>query len=290
MGCPQVPPALRTDQRGGRAAGLMFGDGSWRGGAGLKTRQETGGADEQWGRYAQALWRSNGKPWPSECETPFAVLASKGGLPPALRWERIDLSAGEWNSAAMRAAAQGQVKGARHVHGEKDQQPQAEGQFGQATVRGDGRITRRKGYAECWRGSRHGIAARVRRIVSRHTCGNRTLAVSNRGGCPLAVARPGIHARVPMADAGGSKSAGWMDGVIRSGQDVLRAVALGAKGTLIGRPFRYGLGAMGEAGVTRCLEIIRNELDISMAFCGHTDIHNVDRGILLPGSLPLHNC
>ncbi|MEO6139119.1 MAG: transglycosylase SLT domain-containing protein [Luteimonas sp.] len=73
----------------------------------LNARQATGAADGQWVSDAQALWRSNGKPWPSECETPFAVLASKGGLPPALRWERIDLSAGEWNSAAMRAAAQG---------------------------------------------------------------------------------------------------------------------------------------------------------------------------------------
>ena len=75
-----------------------------------------------------------------------------------------------------------------------------------------------------------------------------------------------------------------MDGGIRSGQDVLKAVALGAKGTLIGRSFLYGLGAMGEAGVTRCLEIIHKELDITMAFCGHTNIENVDSGILLPGT------
>ena len=77
-----------------------------------------------------------------------------------------------------------------------------------------------------------------------------------------------------------------MDGGIRSGQDVLKAVALGAKGTLIGRSFLYGLGAYGEAGVTRCLEIIRNELDLTMAFCGRTNIHDVDRGILLPGTFP----
>ena len=75
-----------------------------------------------------------------------------------------------------------------------------------------------------------------------------------------------------------------MDGGIRSGQDVLKAWALGARGTLIGRSFLYGLGAMGEAGVTRCLEIIRNELDLTMAFCGHTDLRAVDKGILLPGS------
>jgi L-lactate dehydrogenase (cytochrome) len=77
-----------------------------------------------------------------------------------------------------------------------------------------------------------------------------------------------------------------MDGGIRSGQDVLKAVALGAKATMIGRPFLYGLGALGEAGVTRCLEIIKNELDLTMAFCGRTDIRNVDRGILLPNSVP----
>lgn len=73
-----------------------------------------------------------------------------------------------------------------------------------------------------------------------------------------------------------------MDGGIRCGQDVLKAVALGARGTLIGRPFLYGLGALGEAGVTKCLQILRNELDLTMAFCGHTDIAAVDRSILLP--------
>ena len=65
-----------------------------------------------------------------------------------------------------------------------------------------------------------------------------------------------------------------------------RGVALGARGTLIGRSFLYGLGALGEAGVTRCLEIIRNELDITMALCGHRDIQNVGRDILLPGTWP----
>jgi L-lactate dehydrogenase (cytochrome) len=78
-----------------------------------------------------------------------------------------------------------------------------------------------------------------------------------------------------------------MDGGIRSGQDVLKATALGAKGTLIGRAFLYGLGAMGEAGVTRALEIIRNELDLTMAFCGRTDIRQVDKSILLPGTYPV---
>ena len=75
-----------------------------------------------------------------------------------------------------------------------------------------------------------------------------------------------------------------MDGGIRSGQDVLKARALGAHGTYIGRAYIYGLGAMGEAGVTKALEIIQKELDLTMAFCGHTDINTVDKGILLPGT------
>jgi L-lactate dehydrogenase (cytochrome) len=75
-----------------------------------------------------------------------------------------------------------------------------------------------------------------------------------------------------------------MDGGVRSGQDVLKATALGAKGTLIGRAFLYGLGAMGEAGVRRTLEIIHRELDLTMAFCGRTDIRDVDRSVLLPGT------
>lgn len=73
----------------------------------LNARQATGGADAQWVSDAQALWRSSGKPLPSGCDAPFAVLAAKGGLPPALRWERIDQAAGEWNATEMRAAARG---------------------------------------------------------------------------------------------------------------------------------------------------------------------------------------
>jgi L-lactate dehydrogenase (cytochrome) len=73
---------------------------------------------------------------------------------------------------------------------------------------------------------------------------------------------------------------------VRSGQDVLRAVALGAKGVYIGRPYIYGLGAMGEAGVTKALEIIHKEMDITMALCGKTRIETIDKSILLPGSYP----
>ncbi|MNT96023.1 L-lactate dehydrogenase [cytochrome] [compost metagenome] len=75
------------------------------------------------------------------------------------------------------------------------------------------------------------------------------------------------------------------DGGIRSGQDVLKAVALGAKGTFIGRAFLYGLGAMGEQGVTTALDIIRKELDVTMALCGLRDIKDVDERILVGGRL-----
>ena len=71
-----------------------------------------------------------------------------------------------------------------------------------------------------------------------------------------------------------------MDSGIRSGQDVLKALALGAKGVMIGRAFVYGLGAMGEKGVTSALEVIHKELDMSMALCGHRRIEDVNRDIL----------
>ena len=109
------------------------------------------------------------------------------------------------------------------------------------------------------------------------------LIVSNHGGRQLDGAPSSIAALPHIASEVGSRIEVWMDGGIRSGQDVLKAVALGAKGTMIGRAFLYGLGAMGEAGVTQCLEIIAKELDVTMAFCGHTDIRNVNKAILLPG-------
>ena len=110
------------------------------------------------------------------------------------------------------------------------------------------------------------------------------MIVSNHGGRQLDGAPSSIAALPAIAEAVGNKIEVWMDGGIRSGQDVLKAWALGARGTLIGRSFLYGLGAMGEAGVTKALELIAKELDVTMAFCGHTDIRNVDRGILLPGT------
>ena len=112
------------------------------------------------------------------------------------------------------------------------------------------------------------------------------LVVSNHGGRQLDGAPSSITALPQISQAVGKMIEVWMDGGIRSGQDVLKAVALGARGTLIGRSFLYGLGAMGEAGVTKALEIIAKELDVTMAFCGHTNIHNVDRKILLPGTAP----
>ncbi|SFE05011.1 alpha-hydroxy acid oxidase [Paracidovorax konjaci] len=110
------------------------------------------------------------------------------------------------------------------------------------------------------------------------------LIVSNHGGRQLDGAPSSIHALPGIVDAVGGGIEVWMDGGIRGGQDVLKAWALGARGTLIGRSFLYGLGAYGEAGVTRALQILHKELDITMAFCGHTDIHRVDRSILLPGT------
>ncbi|PLC55234.1 alpha-hydroxy-acid oxidizing enzyme [Pollutimonas nitritireducens] len=111
------------------------------------------------------------------------------------------------------------------------------------------------------------------------------LIVSNHGGRQLDGAPSSISALPAIAHAVGKEIEVWMDGGIRSGQDVLKAISLGAKGTMIGRPFLYSLGAMGEAGVTRCLQMIANELDITMGFCGHTDIHNIDRSILLNGDI-----
>ena len=112
------------------------------------------------------------------------------------------------------------------------------------------------------------------------------IVVSNHGGRQLDGAQSSIEALPAIVAAVGSDIEVWMDGGIRSGQDVLKAWALGARGTLIGRAMVYGLGAMGEAGVTKALEVIHKELDITMAFCGHTNIQNVDRSILLPGTFP----
>jgi len=112
------------------------------------------------------------------------------------------------------------------------------------------------------------------------------LIVSNHGGRQLDGAPSSIHALPAIVAAAGKQIEVHMDGGIRGGQDVLKAWALGARGTYIGRAFLYGLGAAGEAGVTRALQIIHKELDLSMAFCGRTRIEDVDQDILLAGSYP----
>ncbi|EGE11711.1 L-lactate dehydrogenase, partial [Moraxella catarrhalis 46P47B1] len=89
---------------------------------------------------------------------------------------------------------------------------------------------------------------------------------------------------VQASQAENSNCEVWLDSGIRSGQDVLKAIALGAKGTMIGRSFLYGLGAYGEDGVRRALEIIYKECDVTMAFCGHTNISTVNSDILVKGT------
>jgi L-lactate dehydrogenase (cytochrome) len=113
------------------------------------------------------------------------------------------------------------------------------------------------------------------------------LIVSNHGGRQLDGAQSSIHALPAIVDAVGSRIEVHMDGGIRSGQDVLKARALGARGTYIGRAMLHGLGAAGEAGVAKALQIIHKELDLTMAFCGRTQIDQVDKSILLPGSYPV---
>ncbi len=107
------------------------------------------------------------------------------------------------------------------------------------------------------------------------------IIVSNHGGRQLDGALSSIRMLEDIVKAVGDKTEVWMDSGIRSGQDVLKALALGAKGVMIGRAWVYGLGAMGEKGVTKALEVIHKELDISMALCGRRDVKTLDRDVLL---------
>ncbi|MAN98872.1 alpha-hydroxy acid oxidase [uncultured Roseovarius sp.] len=107
------------------------------------------------------------------------------------------------------------------------------------------------------------------------------IIVSNHGGRQLDGALSAIRALPAIVDAVGDKIEVHLDSGIRSGQDVLKALAMGAKGTYIGRAFVYGLGAMGEAGVTRALEVIHKELDSTMGLCGRRDVKTLDRDILM---------
>ena len=106
------------------------------------------------------------------------------------------------------------------------------------------------------------------------------LVVSNHGGRQLDGTLSSIRALPEVVDAVAEGIEVWFDGGIRGGQDVLKALALGARATLIGRAFAYGLGAMGEAGVTRALEIIQRELDVTMALCGLREVRDANRSIL----------
>ena len=106
------------------------------------------------------------------------------------------------------------------------------------------------------------------------------LVVSNHGGRQLDGANSSISILPEVVDAVGKDIEVWMDGGIRSGQDILKAKALGAQSTLLGRSFLYGLGANGKQGVSDVLNILHKELDMSMALCGHRDINNVSRDIL----------
>ena len=113
------------------------------------------------------------------------------------------------------------------------------------------------------------------------------LVVSNHGGRQLDGALSSISALSDIVQAVQAENSAieiWLDSGIRSGQDVLKAMALGAKGTMIGRAFLYGLGAYGEDGVRRALEIIHRECDLTMAFCGHTNINQVSTDILVKGT------
>src|SRR5438477_1034929 len=113
------------------------------------------------------------------------------------------------------------------------------------------------------------------------SAGADAIVVSNHGGRQLDGAISSIKALPPIVEAVGDKIEVWMDGGIRSGQDLIKALALGAKGTLIGRAFNFGLGAMGEAGVTTALQIIQKELDTTMALCGVRTIGEIGRHLVL---------
>jgi L-lactate dehydrogenase (cytochrome) len=104
--------------------------------------------------------------------------------------------------------------------------------------------------------------------------------VSNHGGRQLDGAPSSISALPPIVEAVGSSLEVLFDGGVRSGQDIMRAIALGARACLSGRAYIYGLGAGGQAGVARAIEIMRNELNVSMALTGINSIGEIDRRVI----------
>jgi L-lactate dehydrogenase (cytochrome) len=110
--------------------------------------------------------------------------------------------------------------------------------------------------------------------------GASALVVSNHGGRQLDGAPSSISALPKVVDAVGDRIEVMFDGGIRSGQDVLRALALGARSCMIGRSYIYGLGAGGEAGVAKAIEILAKELDVTMALCGVRSVSDVDRSVI----------
>jgi len=111
--------------------------------------------------------------------------------------------------------------------------------------------------------------------------GASALVVSNHGGRQLDGAPSSISALPKIVDAVGGDIEVMFDGGIRTGQDVLRALALGARSCMIGRAYIYGLGAAGQAGVTKAIDVIRQELDVSMALTGTRRVADIDRHVLL---------
>ena len=117
-------------------------------------------------------------------------------------------------------------------------------------------------------------------------CGADAIVVSNHGGRQLDGAMSSIAALPAIAAAVGGRTEVHVDGGIQSGQDVFKAIALGAKSTYVGRSMLYGLGAMGEPGVTRALEIIHKELETTMGLCGVRTVGEIGRDNLVPGTAP----
>lgn len=120
--------------------------------------------------------------------------------------------------------------------------------------------------------------------VEAYKHGGDAIVVSNHGGRQLDGAPSSISALEPVIEALAQHNSNmevYMDGGITQGQDILRAKALGADGVMIGRAFLYGLAAFGQAGVEKALKLLANELDVTMAFCGHTNLNDVDKSILL---------